>query len=307
MYRQATSVVIICLFTEQVEHLGVRHGDQEIETGVRVGHDEKQRGAVIPDGVQGKLIVFCELPQFLNIKNRKARTAADQYTFCRFAGGHLEFCVLTNGKVFRFLFCQRFKLQINLVLVVFIIFTGIHFVQHVDQRRKILFFRGKLIMDVADQGNVQQRFRFYPEIVAAFTLTLGVGDEHGDELQDILLRMDVGEGVVVHTLLKVDRIEHADIITGCHQHFPGFDNQRALGICDHNGSTLFPRALHDVWLNEKSCFAAAGAADNQDIFVSCVLWILGPTCQRQAFRFGQDDVVPRVRIYERRNIRVGAP
>lgn len=32
--------------------------------------------------------------------------------------------------------------------------------------------------------------------------------------------------------------------------------------------------LHKVRLNEKSCFAAAGAADYKHIFVSCILRVL---------------------------------
>lgn len=42
-------------------------------------------------------------------------------------------------------------------------------------------------MDVANQGDIQQRFRFDPEVFAAFSFTLCIGDEDVDKLQNVFL------------------------------------------------------------------------------------------------------------------------
>ena len=182
MHRQAASVHIIRHFAEQVEHLGIRHADEEIEAGIRVRHDEEQGCPLFSDGVQVELIVSGNLPELFNIEHSQPCAAAHQDALRRFAGSHLVFGILADSKVSRLPFAQIRELQIHLVLVILIVFTGIHFVEHVDQGRKVLLLGRHLIVDISDQGNVEQRFRFHPEVIAAFSFTLGVGDQDGDEL-----------------------------------------------------------------------------------------------------------------------------
>lgn len=67
-------------------------------------------------------------------------------------------------------------------------------------------------MDVPNEGAVQQRFRLDPEIVPGLALAFGISNESRDQLQDVLFRVDVGEGVVVHRLLKVDGIQNLDVV-----------------------------------------------------------------------------------------------
>ena len=98
----------------------------------------------------------------------------------------------------RFPLAQIRKLQIHFVLVIFIVLSGIHFVEHVDQGRKVLLLGRQLIVDISDQGDVQQRLCLHPEVVAAFSFTLGVGNQDGDKLQDILFTVNVSERIVVH-------------------------------------------------------------------------------------------------------------
>ena len=107
---------------------------------------------------------------------------------------------------------QSVKQQIYGVLEGLVILPHLHSVQHLYQRGKVLFIGGSLIVDVADQGRIKQRLCLDPEIVPGFALTLGVGDKSGDDFQNVFLRMNVGEGVEVHTFLEVDRIEHLDLI-----------------------------------------------------------------------------------------------
>jgi len=95
-------------------------------------------------------------------------------------GGHLVLGILPDSKMPWLFLRQGGKLQINLVLIILIVLPGIHAVEDVDQGGEILLIRRKFIMDVADQGDVQQCLRLHPEIVAALALTLGVGDQDGN-------------------------------------------------------------------------------------------------------------------------------
>ena len=67
-----------------------------------------------------------------------------------------------------------------------------------------------------------------PEIVSAFAISLGVGDQTVDQLENILLRVDIGEGVVVHGLFEVDGVEKFDTVILLLQQLPAFDQDAAL-------------------------------------------------------------------------------
>ena len=76
----------------------------------------------------------------------------------------------------------------------------------------------------------------------------------------------------------------------------------SLGVSNHKRAPLRFGTLHDVRLDEKACFAAAGTADDQYVLVPCVFGIRRAAAHGQALRLGQDDVVPRVSVHERRNV-----
>ena len=90
MDRQPPAVHIVRLFTQEVEQLGVAHGDQEVKAIVRVTHNEEQSGFPISQGVQLQLVVGSDLPQFRNVEYGKARTAGNQNGFCGFASNVLS-------------------------------------------------------------------------------------------------------------------------------------------------------------------------------------------------------------------------
>lgn len=60
-------------------------------------------------------------------------------------------------------------------------------------------------------------------------------------------------------------------------------------------------------LTKKTRLAAAGAADDENIFVSRILWLLRPAGRGEAFCPGQRDVPIGNRVYAGRNIRRRAP
>ena len=90
MDRQPPAVHIVRFFAEQVEQLGVAHGDQEVKAIVRVAHNEEQGGFPVPQGVQLQLVVGSDLPQLRNIEHGKARTAGNQNGFRGFARNELS-------------------------------------------------------------------------------------------------------------------------------------------------------------------------------------------------------------------------
>ena len=57
-------------------------------------------------------------------------------------------------------------------------------------------------MDVGYQRRIQQLFGLLPELVAAFAFPLGIGNQRGDEFQDVFLTVDIGEWVVVCILRR---------------------------------------------------------------------------------------------------------
>ena len=83
---QFAAVLVICLITEQIEKLGVDHGDQEVKCTVRIAHDKEQRRFPVTQLVQFQLIVHGGIPDFLNVERCHPGTAGDQYRTGRLAG-----------------------------------------------------------------------------------------------------------------------------------------------------------------------------------------------------------------------------
>ena len=71
MDREPSAIHIICLLTQQIEELSVDHGDQKIKGSIRIRHDQEQRSFPVPDGIQVQLVIGCDLPELLYIKDRQ--------------------------------------------------------------------------------------------------------------------------------------------------------------------------------------------------------------------------------------------
>ena len=151
MHRQASSVDIIRLLTEQVEHLRIDHGDQKIKCGISIRHDQEKRCFPVSQRIQLQFIVHGDIPDFLNIKRSKSCAAADKYTFQGLAGSHLELHILSYCKMIWVLLFQPLKKDIHRVLALFIIFPDIHRIEHLQKCRKVLLFFRCLVMNVSDQ------------------------------------------------------------------------------------------------------------------------------------------------------------
>ena len=83
-------------------------------------------------------------------------------------------------------------------------------------------------MDIADQCTVQQRLRLRPEFVGGLSVTFGVGNQGGGQLQNILLAVNIREGIIMHRLSEVDRIENPDAVTILQKRVAAIDHDIAL-------------------------------------------------------------------------------
>ena len=108
--------------------------------------------------------------------------------------------------------CQLLKYQIDRVFELLIVLPHLHGVYHLNEGGEVLLLHRRFVPEVADEGGVEQGFRLAPEIVAALAVPLRVGDEGRDQLQNVLLAVDVGEGVVVVGLFEVNRVQYLDLI-----------------------------------------------------------------------------------------------
>ena len=324
MDRKSAAVNIIRFFTQQVEQLGVAHGDQKVKAIVRVAHNEEQGGFPVSQGVQLQLVVGSDLPQLRNVEHSKARTAGNQDGFCGFASCQLVLFVLADSEMVGLLCLQRVKHQVNGVFELLVILPDLHRIDELDEGGKILFLHRGLIVDIPDKGAVQKRFRLDPEIVPGLALALGIGDQRGDQLQDVLLRVDVGKGVIVHGLLEVNGVEDFDpvrliddlavlILHGFAvlaqlggaslEHFAALHQDGAFGVCDHIRAVH----LHQVRFQPEPGLTGTGAANHQHIFVSGSLGVFGTAVHSQALGFRQNHIVLEHRVDVRSDVLMGSP
>ena len=135
----------------------------------------------------------------------------------------------------------------------------------------------------------------------------------------------IGQRVIFHAFGKVDGVQDLDAVgliddlavliphrlsvlvplrpAMRQEFFPVSSKELPFGIGDHIGAVH----LEQGWLDKEPCLAAAGAADDQDIFISCRFRILRAAGHGEAFRPGQRDVPIGNGVYVGRDIRRRAP
>ena len=78
MDGQPAAVDVVGCLTQKVKELGVDHAYEKVEGGIRVGHDEEQRGLAVSQSVQRQLVAARDLAQLRNVEGSEASAAADQ-------------------------------------------------------------------------------------------------------------------------------------------------------------------------------------------------------------------------------------
>ena len=119
----------------------------------------------VSEGIKFQFIIHGDFTKLRNVKGSKASTTAHQNRLSCFARRKRIFFILSYGKVvglFRFKFLKH---TVNGVFVFLVVLSDFHSVDELKQSREILFFGRRFIVDVANQGTVQKRFRFRPELI----------------------------------------------------------------------------------------------------------------------------------------------
>ena len=140
---------------------------------------------------------------------------------------------MPHGEVIRLPACQLLEGQIHVVLKGLIVLAHLHGVDELDERGEVLFLLRGFVVDIADERRVEQRLGLLPEVVPGFPVTLGVGDEGRDQLQNILLTVDIRKGVVMVGLLEVDGIEYLHLVAITEHELSALHGDAALRIGDN--------------------------------------------------------------------------
>ena len=257
MDGQPPAVYIVGLFAEQIEQLGVHHRDQEVEGAVCVTHDEEQRRFPVAQSVQFQLIVGGDLPQFGDVEGGQSGTAGNQNRLGCFACRQLVETVLPHRKVIWFTFCQILEHEVHRVLEFLVVLPHLHDVEQFQQGRKVPFFDRRFIVDIGNKRGVQKFFCLLPERITAFSLPAGVGHEGRDQLQDVLFRVDIVEGVVMHRLFEVDGVEDFDAVALLQKGVADFQNRGAFRVCENIGTVHLQQIrfyeIPRVYLKTQKC------------------------------------------------------
>ena len=161
------------------------------------------------------------------------------------------------------------------------------------------------VHQVADEGDVEKSLGVLPEGIARVVAVAGrVGDEAGDELQDVGLVAHVGDWVVVERLREVDRVERGDLVPGGLEHVPDAGQRLALGV----GDEVVRVHLHDVRLEEPAGLARPAAAGDYHVAAALVAPVVVGPAHRHAEALGEDDVLVGVaEVHEAPSLARGAP
>ena len=107
----------------------------------------------------------------------------------------------------------------------------------------------------------------------------------------------------MHRLLKIDRIEYLDPVFCPHKRMAHLNKGRTFRIGQNVGTV----ELEQIGFDPETCLAAAGSADDQDILIPGIGWILRPVAHHQPLGPSKDHVILELRIHERLDIRMGSP
>jgi len=108
--------------------------------------------------------------------------------------------------------CQFLKHQIDGIFEVLVVLPHLHGVDHFDEGGEVLLLHRRFVVDIPDERRVEQCLRLAPEVIAGFPVPLRVGNQRRDQLQNVLLAVEIREGVVVVGLFEVNRVQYLDLI-----------------------------------------------------------------------------------------------
>ena len=125
-----------------------------------------------------------------------------------------------------------------------VILSNLHGIDELNECRKVLFLLWRLIMDIANEGTVEQclimnvatertveqRRCLVPERISSLTFSPGICHQGCGQLQDVLFRVDIGKRVIVHRLFEVDGIEESDAVFCLNKGIPHLKKRCAFRV-----------------------------------------------------------------------------
>lgn len=113
---------------------------------------------------------------------------------------------------------------------------------------------------------------------------------------------DVGVHIVA-VLLEVDEVQAFNAVALAVQQGAHLVQDGALGVRDHIGGM----ALEQVGLDEEPRLSAAGTADDQDIFISCIPGFLRAARHGDPLCLGEKDILGEFLVHVGGDVGRGAP
>ena len=175
--------------------------------------------------------------------------------------------------------------------------------RHQPRERAVLL--RAVVDEVADERHVEKPLGVLPEGVSrVFLVARGVVDEAGDELKDVRLVLDVGDGVVVEGLGEINGVEREHLVARGIEHVPEVRKRLSFGV----GHEVVGRHLHDVGLEEAARLARAGTSHDEHVAVALVAAVVVWAAHGHAEALGEDDVAVGVgKVHEPATLAHGAP
>ena len=90
MDGQPPAVHVVGFLAQEIEQLGVAHGDQEVKAVIGIAHNEEQRRFLISDSIKLHFVIHHQVTQLLDVKGCKPCAAGDQYTLGGFSSNKMS-------------------------------------------------------------------------------------------------------------------------------------------------------------------------------------------------------------------------
>ena len=155
---EPAAIHIVGFFAEQVEKLGIAHGDQEVKAVICITHNEEQGSFPVSQSVQFQLIIGRDFTQLCDVEYSKAHTTGNQDRLGCFSSGQLIFLILAHRKVVWLFGFQCVKHQIHGIFELLVILPDLHGVDELNKGGEVLLLHRSLIVDIANERTIEQAF-----------------------------------------------------------------------------------------------------------------------------------------------------
>ena len=253
---------------ELLEELRVEHADYEVEAGVVVGDDRKNRSFALPHQRQLQFVVLGDGRQGFQIELLQAGDQRDLNGFQSLAAAGVIAPIVFQGNMLRAVLLQLFEQGVQRRNMVFIILLDLAVADHVHNHGEVLLVGRRFIVQIEHQRQKEHGRRLIPEGVLRLTaLWRGVLEQVRHKPLNVVVTLQINKGIVAMTLSHVDEVNHLDYISLRLEQCTCITEKLALRVKHHKGSV----GIHDVGLGIEPCFAGTGAAADQNVQIASVL------------------------------------